>query len=330
MPDLDKTAPSPFHAGEQEMQRRAGRRDRAEAIGRRMIRPFLPGQHQDFYAQLPFLVAGALDAEGWPWASLLTGDPGFARSPDPQHLQVALPGPDPADPVQAAIRRGAALGLLGIELSTRRRNRVNGRVQAADGGGFTLRVDQTFGNCPQYIQTHALAPSPRPRPLPAPQSFTRLSDAHQALIATAAMFHVASHAPAQPGDGPHSTGSCDVSHRGGRPGFVRTCGSTLTIPDFAGNNHFNTLGNFLLYPRAGLVFADFASGSLLHLTGTVTLLEPSDPVIASFEGAQRGWRFTLHHGLWRPGVLPFRAAAGEVSPRTLATGSWPEQRGTTS
>ena len=41
----------------------------------------------------------------------------------------------------------------------------------------------------------------------------------------------------------------DVSHRGGRPGFVQVDGDVLTIPDFAGNFHFNTLGNLLVNPR---------------------------------------------------------------------------------
>ena len=59
----------------------------------------------------------------------------------------------------------------------------------------------------------------------------------------------------------------DVSHRGGNPGFVRIEGNVLTIPDFAGNLHFNTLGNFLLHPRAGLVFIDFETGDMLQVSG---------------------------------------------------------------
>ena len=55
----------------------------------------------------------------------------------------------------------------------------------------------------------------------------------------------------------------DVSHRGGKPGFVRVDRDadgvdTLTVPDFSGNNMFNTLGNLSVYPRAGLLFVDFA------------------------------------------------------------------------
>jgi hypothetical protein len=58
----------------------------------------------------------------------------------------------------------------------------------------------------------------------------------------------------------------DVSHRGGAPGFIR-CepDGVLTIRDHVGNLFFNTLGNILFYPRAGLLFPDFQSGVLLHL-----------------------------------------------------------------
>lgn len=313
--------PSPFHEGEQEMQRRVGRRDRVEVMGRHMIRPYMPDQHRAFYAQLPFLVAGAVDAEGWPWASLLCGAPGFASSPDERHLHITLQDAAP-DPLRAALDTGTPLGLLGIELHSRRRNRVNGRVAQMDATSLTLRVDQSFGNCPQYIREHSLRPvrSTTLPPAPPPQMFEDLSPHHAALIARSDMFFVASHVPAT--DAPQREGT-DVSHRGGKPGFVRVQGNTLTIPDFAGNNMFNTLGNFLLNPRAGLVFPDFASRSLLLLTGTVTLLDPDHPAISGFEGAQRGWQFTLRRGVWHAGILPFETTIGAASPRVQTTGSWP-------
>ncbi|WP_027256279.1 pyridoxamine 5'-phosphate oxidase family protein [Leisingera aquimarina] len=315
----DATGPSPFHEGEQEMQRRVGKHEMMETFGRRVIRPFMPDQHRAFYAQLPFLAVGAVDHEGWPWASLLSGQPGFASAPDARHLHVALSG-GTEDPVRAAIRKGAALGMLGIELHSRRRNRVNGRVIAAARNGFTMRVDQSFGNCPQYIQLRNLKPAERQAPAK-PQPFTELDSSHAALISGTDIFFVASHVPA--GSHPEREG-VDASYRGGRPGFVRIDGNTLTIPDFPGNNHFNTLGNFLLNPRAGLVFPDFTTGSLLMLTGTVELLDEDHPDVTAFQSAGRGWRFTLRQGLWLEGALPWRAERGEFSPNTLLTDTWAE------
>jgi hypothetical protein len=43
---------------------------------------------------------------------------------------------------------GARIALLGIELPTRRRNRMNGVVVDLDVSGFVVRVEQSFGNCP--------------------------------------------------------------------------------------------------------------------------------------------------------------------------------------
>ncbi len=146
---------SPFHEGEQEMQRRTGKRAAMEVFGRRVIRPFMPDQHREFYAQLPFIAAGAVDAEGWPWATLLTSAPGFIRSPDPEHLTISLSAAE-GDPVHSELRTGARLGLLGIELHSRRRNRVNGRIASLSEKALTLKVDQSFGNCPQYIQLRQL------------------------------------------------------------------------------------------------------------------------------------------------------------------------------
>ena len=79
-----------------------------------------------------------------------------------------------------------------------------------------------------------------------------------------------------------------MSHRGGRPGFVGVQGDTLVIPDFRGNRFFNTLGNLLGDPRAGLLFIDFASGDILQLQGRATIdwhPEGSGPA-----GAERLWR----------------------------------------
>ncbi|WP_323775423.1 pyridoxamine 5'-phosphate oxidase family protein [Leisingera sp.] len=319
MTPFDADSPSPFHEGEQEMQRRAGKRDAMEAFARRLIRPFMPDQHRAFFAQLPFLAVGAVDHQGWPWATLLSGPPGFAATPDARHMHVSLSG-STEDPVHVAIRKGAPLGILGIELHSRRRNRVNGRIIAAARHGFTLRVDQSFGNCPQYIRLRDLKPA-EPRVAAKPQRFVSLDSARTALISDADMFFVASHVPAAAH--PEREG-VDVSHRGGRPGFVRVDGNTLAIPDFPGNNHFNTLGNFLLNPRAGLAFADFETGSLLLLTGTVELLGENHPDVTTFQGAERGWRFTLHQGIWLEGVLPFHAERGDFSPNAMMTDTWSE------
>ena len=85
----------PFHAGERELQMRAGVRERMTEIGPRVIRDFMPDQHRELFGKLPFMVVGSLDAAGRPWASLLAGAPGFVSTPDARRMRIdALPHPD--------------------------------------------------------------------------------------------------------------------------------------------------------------------------------------------------------------------------------------------
>jgi predicted pyridoxine 5'-phosphate oxidase superfamily flavin-nucleotide-binding protein len=265
-------------------------------------------------------VIGAVDREGAPWATVLEGQPGFMASPDPRSLRVnALPAP--GDPAGKALAAGSGVGLLGIELHSRRRNRLNGTVTAIDEHGFTVGVVQAFGNCPQYIQERnfSFAQPPGQGCAAAVERATALDAADRASIAAADTFFVASYVHS---DGDPAQHSVDVSHRGGRPGFVRIDGSVLTVPDFAGNLHFNTLGNLLLNPRAGLLFVDFATGDLLQLSGTTELV-PEGEEVRSFHGAQRLWRLHVEQVVRRRGALGLRWAFGSFSPRLEMTGSWP-------
>ena len=319
-----QAVPSPFHSGEHEIQTRTGKREVMENFGRRAIRPYMPDQHREFFTQLPFMAVGSVDENGWPWASILPGKPGFVQSPDNTTLDIsalAIKG----DPLAVALKRqGMPLGLIGIELPTRRRNRVNGRVNRVGDNFFSLSVDQSFGNCPQYIQERSVDFIRDPAIVDDSvevSSFSILDDDAKAMIHAADTFFVSSFIHAQ--NRPDVEG-VDISHRGGRPGFVKVDGNTLTIPDYPGNYYFNTLGNFLLNPKAGLVFTDFNSGDILMLTGRVTLLWEDEEEVKAFKGSERAWRFTLEHGIKLKGGLPFRASLNSYSPNTLLTGNWAE------
>ena len=302
------------------MQRRLGVAEQLERSGSRTIRDFMPDQHREFYRQLPFLLVGAVDSSGAPWATLLSGEPGFVTSPDARTLRIAA-RPDAGDPVGAALAAGSPVGMLGIELHTRRRNRVNGAVTALDQAGFTVSVGHAFGNCPQYIQTRALAPIGRSRAQsPGPIERAGGLDADAAAnIAAADTFFVTSYVDV---DGEQSRRAVDTSHRGGRPGFIRIDGNVLTIPDFAGNQYFNTLGNLLLNPRAGLLFVNFSEGSLVWIAATAQILHDGRAVDA-YPGAQRVLQLTVH-ALWTARRrLPLHSQDGEASPFLAGTGIWP-------
>ncbi|WDM58238.1 pyridoxamine 5'-phosphate oxidase family protein [Pseudomonas sp. NEEL19] len=307
--------PSPWHAGEKTLQEKVGVAERMEAFGQKVIRDYMPDQHRTFYHQLPFMVAASVDAQGRPWATLLEGPEGFVSSPDPRQLTIdtRLAADDPATPGLVA---GQAIGLLGIELHTRRRNRLNGQIRKAVAGQLQVTVEQSFGNCPQYIQLrdYARVAEPAQGRIDA----TALDATTVSMIQSADTFFVASYVE-------HDNGqrSVDVSHRGGRPGFVRVQGNTLTIPDYAGNLHFNTLGNLLVNPRAGLLFIDFSNGNVLQVCGRAEVLLES-PAIQAFEGAERLWTLEVDQVVWRPAAVSLRWAFKEYAPTSLMTGTWPE------
>jgi uncharacterized protein len=317
--------PEAFHAGERALQQRAGVRERMAEIGPRVMRSFMPEQHRQFFAQLPFLIAGSVDATGQPWASVLAGAAGFIDSPDPEQLTVQA-RPLPGDPLHDALIDGAAIGLLGIEPHTRRRNRMNGLVHGAGPQGFSVQVQQSFGNCPQYIQARKPDFMPRAEPVPAPVVSDVLDDAAVALIRSADTFYIATAHPAATEAPPSRAHGVDVSHRGGKPGFVRVdAPATLTAPDFLGNFFFNTLGNLALEPRCGLLFIDFDTGDVLQLAARGEVVWQCAEVDA-FEGAQRLLRLQVTGVRRLPGALPLRWDAAVPSPLLARTGAWNQLR----
>ncbi len=131
-------AASPWHEGELAIQRSLGVVDRMDAPGRNFVRTFMPEQHQQFYPLLPFIVLGAVDPAGDVWASLRAGEPGFMQAPDAHALDVRLPR-DPYDPADKGMGDGAAVAMLGIQLETRRRNRLNGTIRRTSGRSLCCR-----------------------------------------------------------------------------------------------------------------------------------------------------------------------------------------------
>jgi predicted pyridoxine 5'-phosphate oxidase superfamily flavin-nucleotide-binding protein len=198
--------------------------------------------------------------------------------------------------------------LLLIELSTRRRLRINGHADADGPDRFLLLVDHAYANCPKYIQRRAKVGdgAVAARDVAGPRRGTALSAQQAALAAAADTIFVAS---LHPGAG------ADASHRGGRPGFITVLGpSTLRIPDYAGNSMFNTLGNFAVHPAAGLLIPDFAADRTLQLSGEAEVRwDLGDPAGAT-GGTGRFWDFHVTRTLELPLPVALRWDLLEPSP----------------
>jgi uncharacterized protein len=193
-------------------------------------------------------------------------------------------------------------------------------VIATGSEGFEVQVRQCFGNCPQYIQVRQskLAELDLATLKPV-HSITQFGAPERSLITVSDTFFIAT---AYQSESAGFASGVDVSHRGGKPGFVRIENNcTLTIPDFTGNNHFNTFGNLALNPRAGLLFVDFEQGDLMYLTGIAEVIWEGAEVLA-YKGSERLLKFQLEQGYRVHGSLPLCWSAPEFSPFLDRMGSW--------
>ncbi|MCG8428321.1 MAG: pyridoxamine 5'-phosphate oxidase family protein, partial [Chromatiales bacterium] len=205
----------PFHEGELSVQQRANEAEIAQRNGGVIADTILKGA-LPFIGQQPLAVCGSLDPDGNVWASVLVGEPGFLLARDERTVELDVTQPLSAedDPLWSNIQTNGEVGMLVIELATRRRLRINGQIRRLNDSRFQFAVDQSYPNCPKYIQRRHLLLSSTDV---APQSVVtqrgvRLGDDQAALIASSDTLFVAS---ANPGHG------VDTSHRGGQPGFVR-------------------------------------------------------------------------------------------------------------
>ncbi|MBN7819821.1 pyridoxamine 5'-phosphate oxidase family protein [Bowmanella yangjiangensis] len=310
-------AESVWHAGERYMHRRAGVLDHMERHGRRVIQDHLTSQHQEFYAALPLLVVGTIDQQGNPWGSIIEGRQGFLSSPNPNYLDInASIAVD--DPVLRGFNQGAGVGILGIDFQTRRRNRLNGELLASNNSCHRIKVVQAFGNCPKYIQQQLPV-------LPPKQAMTefRETDSLDAqtlvLVRQAHTFFVVSYA--DDSVRPALAKAVDVSHRGGLPGFIKASEHSLFIPDWPGNNYFNTLGNIQVNPKVGLLFANFSTGELVHITGSARILWEEDPGNWP-SGAQLVWKFDIARVIHRRYAMSSRFRFADISPYSTKMGTW--------
>lgn len=234
-----------YHAGELEMQRRAGVERMAAKVGR-IIQDSMTEEDAAFLERQPLLIVGRRDEAGRVRATMLAGRPGFVRVTDPRTAEVDGP----------SFPAGEA-GILVLDFDARQRIRLNGRLEPRP-GGVTLHAAEVYLNCPKFIQRRRIegerAETPGRR-----QASSSLTPSQRDLISKADTFFIATVPPGL---------RADASHRGGNPGFVRIPDSThLAWDDYSGNTMFNTLGNLQLDPEAGLLFVDFQDGRLLQLNG---------------------------------------------------------------
>ncbi|OJJ65810.1 hypothetical protein ASPBRDRAFT_189745 [Aspergillus brasiliensis CBS 101740] len=285
-----------WHPGEVAIQRQLGY---ATAVSSHWtgVENQLREQHQIFHtSNLPFIPLTTTDADGRPWGGIVagsTGTVGFVESPSLKSLvfRARLWNGDPIletlrwwESLESDQREGKKAqerlltAGLGIEFSTRRRNKFAGKidmVKAVSEKDYVFRVGITeaLGNCPKYINVRQLDPYPWAKPYIAQQSLhmtstERLPDGVIEMIKSADTVFVASIYRSDSTTFPSHAG---MNSRGGLPGFIRvkpSDGRTIVLPDYSGNRYMSTLGNIESTGLAGFTIISFTTGDILYLTGT--------------------------------------------------------------
>lgn len=278
-----------YHNGEIHIQQQTGEREMA-IRNAGMLDGNIPGGAAGFIQNQKFFFAASKDTEGRVWASVLSGRSGFVKLKEEQQVNInpALLTSEKTDVFWENIKSDAGIGLLFIELTTRRRLRVNG-ILTKDGDQWGIRIEQAYYNCPRYIQRRELVEDSEESP----------SVPHELKewIRSMDTFFVASS---------NDSNDLDVSHRGGNPGFIEWINeNTLRIPDYSGNSMFNTLGNFYANPSAGLLFVDFSNGDTVQMTGraVVHFNESGDDEMTG--ETNRFWTFKIDEVVFKKSLYDF-------------------------
>ena len=321
----------PWHEGEIKMHQlmKVPHRDNPNS-------PFLVPRAGQLMPRAPLIVVGTLDNEGRPWTTAWGGEPGMARPVAESIVGIRNLVDGKYDPVVETLLGGKPDGEivreegdgrlvsgLTIDLETRNRIKLMGKriagalarvnddvdVQVAGTSQLQLvvKIEQSLGNCPKYLNCKHIYPS-------VPQA-QLISDSTQLprqaldLIERADTFFISS---------VHEKTDMDSNIRGGPPGFVRVLsndasGAVLVWPEYSGNRLYQTLGNLQTTPRAGLVFPDFETGDVLYVTGETDILITKDAA-ALLPKSNLAVRCRLSGARFVKKGLPFRGEALERSP----------------
>ncbi|KAJ3549925.1 hypothetical protein NM688_g5126 [Phlebia brevispora] len=276
-----------WHRGERSIQKKLGF-DGPMKMAYTWIDEEMPEEHRVFHTtRLPFIPVTTLDDQGRPWSCIFAGEsgqPGFVSSPHWERLDMNVkvwPG-DPFGENVKLFEKGKGKLLtagIGIEFSTRRRNKFAGHIhdvrKHGDSYQIKMIVNQAIGNCPKYINIRDLIPHTDTHPtveyhVPQVGEDERLPDELIAFVHAADTVFIGSTYVASKEDVAKNPSHVGQNQRGGRPGFIRvrpSDGKTIVVPDFSGNRLLTSLGNIEVTPLASLTFVDFVTGDILYLTG---------------------------------------------------------------
>ena len=299
--------------------------------------PALSPQLANHLQVAPLISIGALDSDGRPWTTLWgNGDKGWARPVAEGIIGIRTPVTGKYDPVVEELfgkeasgeivreeGQGRMVSGLTIDLETRKRVKMYGRMIAGALGmredevagheehiaeiQLVLKVEQSLGNCPKYLNKKKIVSA-----LAKPELVSdspKLPQGAIDLLSKADLFFISSS---------HNNEDMDTNHRGGPQGFLRVVsndesGGVLCYPEYSGNRLYQTLGNLAVNPLAGLCVPDFDTGDMLYVTGRTDILIGKE-ASSVLPRSNLAVKLTITAARYVKNALPYRGVEGERSP----------------
>ncbi len=278
-----------FHEGEVTVQQRFGEEELA-ARSSGIIKDYIPPNAFEFVNKQLILIVSTVDDNQSIWTSILIGKPGFVTIIDEKTLKINLTElvSGKEDPFWENIKTNPSIGGLFIDLSTRRRLKLVGKISWSE-DDLKVLVNRAYPNCPRYIQRRDIEVTKIENSIVPPTKGMRLNGELKNWIQKSDTLFVGSS---------NDHNDLGANHRGGNPGFIQVMDDhTLKIPDYPGNSMFNTLGNFMVNPKAGLLIVDFEIGKTLQLTGTAEIIWNEENSDKETGGSRRFWKFQINERL---------------------------------
>jgi len=280
---------SPFHEGEITVQQRVGEEELA-ARSSGIIKDHIPTNAFEFVNKQLILIVSSLDHHQNIWTSILIGKPGFVKIMNEKTIKInfteLVSGRE--DPFWENIKTNSNIGGLFIDLSTRRRLKLIGKISWLE-DDLNVLVDKVYPNCPRFIQRREIEVTKKEDDIDPPKKGLNLTGELKNWIRNSDTLFVGS---------ANDRNEMDANHRGGNPGFIQIMDDhTLKIPDYPGNSMFNTFGNFMVNPKTGLLVVDFEIGKTLQLTGTAEIVWNEENSEKETGGSRRLWIFHINEWL---------------------------------
>jgi uncharacterized protein len=253
---------SVYHDGERYIQEQMGVRDKSDSLSS-MIYHEMPVVAAQFLESLNFAVVTFSTSNQELFSSVLFDINSFITILHTKEIVINLEKSS-FIPDNILGEKNLNIGLLGLEFENRMRIRVNGKGKIEDNKLF-LVIDEVYSNCPKYINDRKIVGKVDFFNDSILDKYTTLVNECKKIIENSDTFFIATN---------HENKGSDISHKGGKKGFLKIISPTqLEFDDFPGNNMYNTLGNIYTNPNISILIVDFASNDILHINGHAKIIE---------------------------------------------------------